>query len=218
MTTTFLEHVRSRLALHELHDGQGHPLLILHGLGERSPSAAPEIVQGWRGPIFALDFTGHGASSVPVGGGYTCEALMSDADAVLAELGPVTLLGYGLGGYVGLLLFGSRPTEIKGLVIEDGPGLDGGGGRPTSPRLLHVSVSDLDGSTPDPWAMAELASDIRPPSYAADHVRQIEALSELELAISVTSLGRPEWLTAILESPVVVESDAATALSTFASL
>ena len=218
MTTTFLEHVRSRLALHELRDGQGHPLLILHGLGERSPSAAPEIVQGWKGPIFALDFTGHGASSVPVGGGYTCEALMSDADAVLAELGPVTLLGYGLGGYVGLLLFGSRPTEIKGLVIEDGPGLDGGGGRPTSPRLLHVSVSDLDGSTPDPWAMAELASDIRPPSYAADHVRQIEALSELELAVSVTSLGRPEWLTAILESPVVVESDAATALSTFASL
>ena len=218
MTTTFLEHVRSRLALHELRDGQGHPLLILHGLGERSPSAAPEIVQGWKGPIFALDFTGHGASSVPVGGGYTCEALMSDADAVLAELGPVTLLGYGLGGYVGLLLFGSRPTEIKGLVIEDGPGLDGGGGRPTSPRLLHVSASDLDGSTPDPWAMAELASDIRPPSYAADHVRQIEALSELELAVSVTSLGRPEWLTAILESPVVVESDAATALSTFASL
>ena len=218
MTTTFLEHVRSRLALHELRDGQGHPLLILHGLGERSPFAAPEVVQGWRGPIFALDFTGHGASSVPVGGGYTCEALMSDADAVLAELGPVTLLGYGLGGYVGLLLFGSRPTEIKGLVIEDGPGLDGGGGRPTSPRLLHVSVSDLDGSTPDPWAMAELASDIRPPSYAADHVRQIEALSELELAISVTSLGRPEWLTAILESPVVVESDAATALSAFASL
>jgi len=218
MTTTFLEHVRSRLALHELRDGQGHPLLILHGLGERSPFAAPEVVQGWRGPIFALDFTGHGASSVPVGGGYTCEALMSDADAVLAELGPVTLLGYGLGGYVGLLLFGSRPTEIKGLVIEDGPGLDGGGGRPTSPRLLHVSVSDLDGSTPDPWAMAELASDIRPPSYAADHVRQIEALSVLELAISVTSLGRPEWLTAILESPVVVESDAATALSAFASL
>ncbi|MBM46288.1 MAG: alpha/beta hydrolase [Acidimicrobiaceae bacterium] len=218
MTTTFLEHVRSRLALHELRDGQGHPLLILHGLGERSPSAAPEVVQGWRGPIFALDFTGHGASSVPVGGGYTCEALMSDADAVLAELGPVTLLGYGLGGYVGLLLFGSRPTEIKGLVIEDGPGLDGGGGRPTSPRLLHVSASDLDGSTPDPWAMAELASDIRPPSYAADHVRQIEALSELELAVSVTSLGRPEWLTAILESPVVVESDATAALSTFASL
>ena len=218
MTTTFLEHVRSRLALHELRDGHGHPLLILHGLGERSPSAIPEAVQGWKGPIFALDFTGHGASTVPVGGGYTCEALMSDADAVLAKLGRVTLFGYGLGGYVGLLLFGSRPTEINGLIIMDGPGLDGGGGRPTSPSLLHVSASDLDGSAPDPWALAELASDIRPPSYAFDHVRQIEMLSNMELAVTVVSLGRPEWLTAILESPVVVESDVATALSRFALL
>ena len=41
MTTTFLEHVRSRLALHELRTGQGNPLLILHGLGECSPSAIP---------------------------------------------------------------------------------------------------------------------------------------------------------------------------------
>lgn len=218
MTTTFLEHVRSRLALHELRDGTGHPLLILHGLGEESPQKIPKVAQGWRGPICALDFTGHGASSVPVGGGYTCEALMSDADAVLAQLGPVTLLGYGLGGYVGLLLFGSRPTEVKGLVIMDGPGLDGGGGRPVSPKLLHVSSSSLDGSTPDPWAMAELASDIRPPSYAADHARQIQVLSELDVAVCVASLGRPEWLTAVLESPVVVESDVPTALSTFTLL
>ena len=218
MTTTFLEHVRSRLALHELRDGQGQPLLILHGLGERSPDATPGAVQGWICPIFALDFTGHGSSSVPVGGGYTCEALMSDADAVLAELGPVTLLGYGLGGYVGLLLFGSRPTEINGLIIMDGPGLDGGGGRPTSPRLLHVPSSHLDGSTPDPWALAELTSDIRPPSYAVDHVRQIQMMSELDIAVCVASLGRPEWLTAILESPVAVESDVAAALATFAAL
>ena len=41
---------------------------------------------------------------------------MSDADAVLAELGPLTLMGYGL-GLRGLLLFGSRPKEIKGLLF-----------------------------------------------------------------------------------------------------
>ena len=218
MTTTFLEHVRSRLALHELRTGQGNPLLILHGLGECSPSAIPGIVQGWQGPVFALDFTGHGASTVPVAGGYTCEALMSDADAVLAEIGPVTLLGYGLGGYVGLLLFGSRPTEIKGLIIMDGPGLDGGGGRPTSPMLVRVSQSDLDGSAPDPWALAELASDVRPPSYAADHVRQIQELSGMDIAVVVACLGRPEWLTEVLNSPVVVESDVTTALLTFSSI
>jgi hypothetical protein len=66
--------------------------------------------------------------------------------------------------------------------------------------------------------MAELASDIRPPSYAADHARQIQVLSELDVAVCVASLGRPEWLTAVLESPVVVESDVPTALSTFTLL
>ncbi len=218
MTTIFLDHVRSQLALHQLRNGKGNPLLILHGLGERSPSSVPGIVRGLNGPIFALDFTGHGASTVPVGGGYTCEALMSDADAVLAEIGPLTLLGYGLGGYVGLLLFGSRPTEINGLIIMDGPGLDGGGGRPTSPMLVRVSQSDLDGSAPDPWALAELASDVRPPSYAADHVRQIQVLSGMDTAVVVACLGRPEWLTATLESPVIVESDVTSALSTFSSI
>jgi len=97
MTTTFLTHVRSQLALHKLRAGRGRPLLILHGLGEHSPSLAPPITKGWPGPVLALDFTGHGDSSLPAGGGYTCEALMSDADAVIAEVGPVTVLGYGLG-------------------------------------------------------------------------------------------------------------------------
>ena len=43
-------------------------------------------------------------------------------------------------------------------------------------------------------------------------------MSELDIAVCVASLGRPEWLTAILESPVAVESDVAAALATFAAL
>ena len=217
MKTVFLDHVRSKLALHELRGGEGRPLLVLHGLGEESPSTVPMNLQQWAGPIFALDFTGHGASSVPLGGGYTCEALMSDADAALAEIGPLTLMGFGLGGYVGLLLFGSRPKEINGLIVSDGPGLDGGGGKPTSPQLLHVQPSDLNGSTPDPWALRELASDVRPPEYAADHLRQVNALAGFDTAIVVASLGRPEWRSAIIQSPVVIEADIATGLSTFSS-
>tara|TARA_A100001037_G_scaffold66446_1_gene58679 strand:+ start:1076 stop:1732 length:657 start_codon:yes stop_codon:yes gene_type:complete len=215
MKTVFLDHVRSKLALHELRGGDGQPLLILHGLGEQSPSAVPISLEQWVGPVFALDFTGHGESSVPLAGGYTCEALMSDADAVLAELGPLTLMGYGLGGYVGLLLFGSRPKEIKGLIISDGPGLDGGGDKATSPQLLHVKAADLNGQTPDPWALAELASDIRPRDYAADHVRQIEILAGLDVAIVVASLGRPEWLSEIMTSAVVTDGDVGVGLSTF---
>ena len=41
MKTILLEHVRSRLALHELQDGDGQSLLILHGLGQSSPTSVP---------------------------------------------------------------------------------------------------------------------------------------------------------------------------------
>ena len=218
MKTILLEHVRSRLALHELQDGDGQSLLILHGLGESSPTSVPSIAQVWQGPIFALDFTGHGQSSVPAGGGYTCEALMSDADAALAKIGSITILGYGLGGYVGLLLFGSRPSEVNGLAIMDGPGLDGGGGQPTSPKLLHVPDDELNGTSPDPWALAELSSDIRPPDYAEEHVRQIQALGSQDKAVAVCSLGRPEWLRAISNSPIVFETPAEQALEIFSAI
>ncbi len=50
------------------------------------PRPRPSTTAG-PGPIFALDFTGHGASTVPSGGGYTAEMLMADVDAALAELG-----------------------------------------------------------------------------------------------------------------------------------
>ena len=71
---------RISLALHPLQDRDGRPLLILHGLGEQAPAAVPDHLAAWPGPVWALDFTGHGASSIPAGGGYYCEILMSDAD------------------------------------------------------------------------------------------------------------------------------------------
>ena len=41
---------------------------------------------GWAGPIAALDFTGHGQSTIPPGGGYNAEILLADADIALAAL------------------------------------------------------------------------------------------------------------------------------------
>ncbi len=52
---------RVLLALHELRSGEGRPLLLLHGLGERTPDRVPAYVEAWDGPVFGLDFTGHGA-------------------------------------------------------------------------------------------------------------------------------------------------------------
>lgn len=194
-TTVMLTHSRVELALHQLRDSGGPPLLLLHGLGERSPLSVPDRVDRWPGPIWHLDFTGHGHSDVPVGGGYTAEVLMGDVDTALAHLGPCTILGRGLGGYIGLLSAGARPDLVNGAIITDGPGLAGGGVEPGS-VVVHRFVSARR-ETPDPYALVELARDIRPPDYATSFARQALQYGPTDPPVTVASVHRPPWLTAV---------------------
>jgi pimeloyl-ACP methyl ester carboxylesterase len=211
-----LRHGKVTLALHALRpDVPGRALLLLHGRGLRAPSAVPARVATWPGPIWALDFTGHGASTVPRGGGYTVELLMADADAALAQLGSVTLVGHGLGAYVALLLAGARPREVRGAILCDGPGMAGGGARPVTPTV--VRPAEPLGTVPDPFALLELARDIRPPDYATSFVRQACQLSELDRPISVCAIERPEWLAAVVQEPGVAATTFGEALSHYAT-
>jgi len=213
---TLLIHAKVRLALHELRSGTGRTLLLLHGLGERSPAEPPEMLSAWPGPIAALDFTGHGASSIPAGGGYTAEVLMGDADAALARLGQATLVGRGLGAYVALLLAGARPEGVRGAVLCDGPGLAGGGARPGSPQIVAPDRAAVP--PPDPFALAELARDVRPPEYATAFARQAAVLSGLPRPITICALERAAWLRAVAEEPGVEESTIPEALALYASV
>lgn len=200
--TEYLMHNKVRLALHSLKStAEGRPLLVLHGLGMRSPGQVEAPLETWRGPIYALDFTGHGESTIPKGGGYTAEVLMGDADAALGAIGPVTVLGYGLGAYVALLLCGARPKEVMGAILCDGPGLTGGGPAPGSPYLPAVNPNAV--VPPDPWALAELARDIRPEDYATNFLRQATQFSELEHPVTVCAGSRPPWLDAVASEPGV---------------
>ena len=210
-------HGRITLAVHELQPGEGRPLLLLHGLGEQTPAALPAHLEDrWRGPVLGLDFTGHGASTVPVGGGYYCEILMGDVDAVVESTGPVTILGRGLGAYVGLLIAGARPIDVRGVVLTDGPGLFGGSAGPSSPAV--VIVDPTAPSPPDPYALVELARDVRPPDYATSFTRQATHLSGLTTPISVAAIGRPPWLAAVVDEPGVQESTVDEALALYAGL
>ncbi len=211
MTTKRLRHGRVELALHELRGGEGRALLLLHGLGERSPRAPGVELAEWRGPVFALDFTGHGESSLSHGGGYTAEVLMGDADTALRALGRATLLGRGLGAYVALLLTGARPHEVRGAILCDGLGLAGGGGEPGTPSLVFPEPRAQ--GPPDPFAMVELARDVRPPDYATAFVRQANELGGLERPITVCCAERPDWLAAVLKEPGVEEEPLAAALA-----
>ena len=198
-----LRHGVVDLALHQLKDGEGRPLLVLHGLGECSVggSNVASVYEPWPGPVFGLDFTGHGESTIPAGGGYTAEILMGDADAAIAHLGQVTILGRGLGAYIALLVAGARPEEVRGAILADGPGLAGGGSTPASPHVATVEPDAL--VPPDPWALVELTRDPRPPDYASTFLRQAVMFSGLDDPIVVTAVGRPAWLDEMLDEPGV---------------
>jgi pimeloyl-ACP methyl ester carboxylesterase len=227
-TTTFLEHNQVRLALHDLgspHDtdpvrrADGPNLLLLHGLGEASPAEVPAFAADWAGSVYALDFTGHGASTRPTGGGYTAEILMADADAAIRALGTVTVVGRGVGGYIALLIGGARADRVHGVVIADGPGLSGGPSVPTSQPVVRVGPVD---SNPDPYALIELGRDLRPRDYATAFVRLVNEggrneRPSLEEPVAVAARFRPRWLQAVVEQPGVVEvASIAEALTAFA--
>jgi pimeloyl-ACP methyl ester carboxylesterase len=220
-----LVHAKLRVALHRLRDalpadppappGATRALLLLHGLGERSPAQLPGELALWPGPVHALDFCGHGASEVPAGGGYTAEVLMGDADAALRQLGAATLVGRGIGAYVALLLAGARPKQVRGAILHDGPGLAGGGPRPSTTSIPWAGDAPPDRS-PDPLALAELSRDVRPPEYAVSFAQQAAALSGLERPISLCTMERAIWLRAVAEEPGVEDTTLAEALAHYA--
>ncbi|MEY2423430.1 MAG: hypothetical protein QOI95_3497 [Acidimicrobiaceae bacterium] len=209
-----LRHARAELALHELQAGQGRALLLLHGLAERSPDVLPPHLAGWPGPVFALDFVGHGLSTVPHGGGYTAEMLLADADTALRHLGEATVLGRGLGAYVALLLAGARPDAVRGAILFDGPGILGGGTGP-GPSVV-AAVDSTAPAPPDPFALAELSRDLRPPDYASSFVRLATQSSSLEHPITVASVNRPDWVEAVVREPGVLTLSLADALANYA--
>jgi pimeloyl-ACP methyl ester carboxylesterase len=202
VNTIHLQHNRITLALHEVSSGTGRPLLLLHGLGENAKAMCDVPVQ-WNGPVWALDFTGHGESTVPHGGGYSAEILMADVDVALRHLGESTILGRGLGGYVAFLIAGARPQLVKGVVIADGPGLSGGAIHATSSSEI-TSAGIRTGTAPDPWALIELSRDARPPNYAVTFTRLAVTASPIDEPIAVTTRVTPPWIEAIRAEPGVL--------------
>ncbi len=214
--TVMLQHGKVKLALHLLRDASGRPLLLLHGLGSHSPATVPGWADAWPGPIHALDFTGHGASTRPRGGGYTAELLMADVDTALARLGPVTLVGRGLGAYVALLTAGGRPELVRGAVLADGGGLAGGPTTPPSPYIAVAPERAKHPGEPDPYAILELSRDLRPADYAATFARRAIDRSTMDPPLIVTTRWYPAWLEATIDLAGVEKRSLPDALALYA--
>lgn len=210
--TRTIRHGDIELALWQISDGPGHPLLVLHGLGESAHRGLPDLE--WPGPVWGLDFTGHGSSTVPTGGGYGAEVLVGDVYMALREIGAATLLGRGLGAYIGLLMTGVRPDIVRGLVMDDGPGLAGGGVEPGS-SALSIPISGL-GTAPDPFALVELSRDVRPPDYVTAIAGFALEAATVDEPITVACRVRPPWVEAIASIPGVVTQPMPDALARYA--
>ena len=217
MSITRLQHNKVSLALHKVREGEGRALLLLHGLGDSAVNMASLPVK-WNGPVWALDFTGHGESTVPAGGGYSSEILMADADIALRHVGEATVVGRGLGAYIAFLIAGARPTLVRGAVLLDGPGLAGGSIHATSNTEI-TSAGIRAGQTPDPWALIELSRDARPPSYTTTFARLAVSGSGIADPIAVACKVAPPWVEAIRAEPgVMVDITLQDALDIYAAI
>jgi pimeloyl-ACP methyl ester carboxylesterase len=214
-----LRHGRVPLTLHLLRPGEGGPLLCLHAL-RGSASDWAEAAAAWPGPVYALDFAGHGASGWIAGGGYTPELLAGDADVALARLGTAWLVGAGLGAYVALLLAGARPEHVPGALLLPGDGLGGGGGEPDPAREPSLEWARLRGEPPPPGERpafdpftAQLEREFRPPDYAAAFAARASRLLLLE-----DGEPRPPWWQAAAHAASAERVEAPSAAAALARL
>jgi hypothetical protein len=185
------------LALHPLRESAGPALLCLHAVGGSGLDFASAAAH-WPGPVFGLDFSGHGDSAPLRGGGYAPEVLAGDADAALAHVGSACLAGSGIGAYVALLLAGARSDAVPAALLLPGAGLAGGGPAPDGagrsiPRWIEEDAAPPPGSDP---AVRRLEWDLRPPDYADAFARAAR-----RLLLASGEPAPPPWWEAVCASP-----------------
>jgi pimeloyl-ACP methyl ester carboxylesterase len=196
-----LRNGRVEIVLHEARAGGSGdlPLLLLHQVGgsavdwlERTPV--------WDGPVFALDFAGHGDSSHVAGGGYCPEYHLAEADLALAAVGDrAAVAGAGLGAYVALLLAGARPEQVPAALLLPGRGLRGGGDAPGADALEMPGLDEWEAQMADDSShyrkgtdagVARSERDLRPPDYVQDFA---QAARRLLFSQEIDSADAPGW-------------------------
>jgi len=99
--------------------GQGRPLLLLHGLGsclEDWTPVVPLLTPHFQ--VVTCDLRGHGQSDKPPPP-YSIALMATDVAALLDDLnlGPVDVAGFSLGGMVAWQLALDRPDSMRRLVV-----------------------------------------------------------------------------------------------------
>jgi pyruvate dehydrogenase E2 component (dihydrolipoamide acetyltransferase) len=114
-----------RLHYLELGEGEGLPVLLVHGFGADLNTwmfTQPALAEGRR--VIALDLPGHGGSAKEVGAG-NAESLTDAVEGALGELGlgRCHLVGHSMGGAIATLLALRRPDLVSSLTLIASAGL-----------------------------------------------------------------------------------------------
>lgn len=106
---------------HQHEDANAPTLLLLHGWTASSDlqffTAYEELAKSYS--IVGVDHRGHGRGLRP-NKKFALEDCADDAAAVVRELGvgPVTTVGYSMGGPISLLLWNRHPDVVNGMVLQ----------------------------------------------------------------------------------------------------
>ena len=123
--------MRDGLRLHVRVEGDGEPLLLLHGFTGSVEAWGEETFKGLTQAyqVVAVDILGHGASDFSTDADrYRVEEVLRDLCQVLDAVGVETArwLGYSMGGRIALAGAVLRPGRVSSLILESAsPGLAG---------------------------------------------------------------------------------------------
>lgn len=152
--------------------GEGHPLLLLTGLGYAIWSwqrQIPEWSRHFR--CIAVENRGTGRSPKPPGP-YSIEAMADDAAEVL-DGRPAHVCGYSMGGYLAQALALRHPQLVGRLVLvctaTGGPDV-----LPAPPETTETWLANA-GRPPEEFARASQPLSFRP-GWAEEHPDELEAL------------------------------------------
>ena len=97
--------------------GSGPPVVLLHGLAEdhRSWDAVADHLSGFT--AYAVDLRGHGRTTPGRGEGALSQLSEDLAEFMWAVTGPAAVVGYSLGGAIGLRAAVDAPTLFRQLVV-----------------------------------------------------------------------------------------------------
>lgn len=129
--------------MHYEDQGQGFPLLLIHGFPLNKTLWQPQIT-GLKdvARVITPDLRGFGASE-PVNSIYTMETLATDCLNLLENLSihePVFVGGLSMGGYITFSFYRLFPEKVKGLILAaTRPGADSPEGKVNRDRLAQLA-------------------------------------------------------------------------------